>query len=37
MFEGRAPEDPEARCFENIVGERIVAATDALPDEADPD
>jgi len=33
VFEGRSPEDPEARFFENVVDERIVAAIDALPDE----
>ncbi len=33
VFEDRSPEDPEARFFERVVDERIVAALDALPDD----
>jgi len=33
VFDGRSPDDPEARFFERIVDDRIVEAIDALPDE----
>lgn len=33
VFEGRSPDDPEARFFENVIDDRIEEAIDALPEE----